>query len=909
MYTSYPVRSLLRGGQRTLLAVFCIAVGVMAIVGLQLVGGMIENALVGNARVLNGGDVSVRASALTTLQPQDVAALDTLKAKGQVTAYTAAYEDDAQVPRPGGKPRHLGLRVIDPAAFPLTGTVALAQSTGGDFHAVLAQPGTVVVSPRLFEELGGELGKTVTINAGSDNRQLKVVIAGVLEKDNPYAKGSTAFVSTATYGRASELAFAFNALYITTPSEQAAAQVKSALSERLPLTHVQTAAELLELLKDNVLLLKRFLIVVGLLALLIGGVGIVNTMQVLLARRKTEIAMLKTTGYVRRNLYLLFGLEAALLGLCGGVVGAAAGIGVAAGIRSLFERAFQLTLPFQLDPGIIVGGIAVGLATALIFGILPIVKAAKIRPMVVLRDLPEEASIGSMLGSVALVGLLSVLFTVLASVILGSVLWGVAVVYGTCLLLAVLSAGFRLLVLIIGHLPVPERYSIPFLLLVGVGAVLAGLIALVPNLRGVGVLLLLAALAGFVVVLLPRAWKISTKMAFRNIGRAQGRTTTTLLALFVGVFVVGFVVILGQGIRDALDGFINNQVRYNVLAMTPAQDRDTFNRTLDGLSGVKQREVHEVALGTQPIEVNGQPLAPRLKDGDAFGPDRIPAELAVVYLSGLLGHDLGNGQVPTAGKDFGVVTEGRALNAADTDTNNVMLNDDLRKLPLQLKVGDRITVVSQFTGQRETLTVVGFYQAGMQFNLSPSLVFGSRTAAQRLGGPATLALFSLQVERDQTGAVTEALTTAVPRAMVLDLGDMLQEFGRALNNILLMLTAIAALVLFAGIIIIANAVALAMLERRRELGILKATGYTSGRVLSVVLIENGVVGAVGSLLAMMLVSLATALFGLVGGTNFGVNPVTTVGLIVVVAATAMVTATLVAWRSTRVRPLEVLRYE
>jgi predicted lysophospholipase L1 biosynthesis ABC-type transport system permease subunit len=60
MYLKYPARSLVRGGQRTVLALICVAVGVMAIVGLQLVGGMIKDALVGNARAINGGDLSVR---------------------------------------------------------------------------------------------------------------------------------------------------------------------------------------------------------------------------------------------------------------------------------------------------------------------------------------------------------------------------------------------------------------------------------------------------------------------------------------------------------------------------------------------------------------------------------------------------------------------------------------------------------------------------------------------------------------------------------------------------------------------------------------------------------------------------------------------------------------------------------
>ncbi len=45
MYFNYTSRSLQRGGQRTLLALFCVAVGVMAIVALQLVGSMINNAL------------------------------------------------------------------------------------------------------------------------------------------------------------------------------------------------------------------------------------------------------------------------------------------------------------------------------------------------------------------------------------------------------------------------------------------------------------------------------------------------------------------------------------------------------------------------------------------------------------------------------------------------------------------------------------------------------------------------------------------------------------------------------------------------------------------------------------------------------------------------------------------------
>ena len=70
MYWSYATRSQLRGGQRSLLAIFCIAIGVMAIVALQLVSNAINLGLTGNVRALNGGDLAITsASAPLTARP------------------------------------------------------------------------------------------------------------------------------------------------------------------------------------------------------------------------------------------------------------------------------------------------------------------------------------------------------------------------------------------------------------------------------------------------------------------------------------------------------------------------------------------------------------------------------------------------------------------------------------------------------------------------------------------------------------------------------------------------------------------------------------------------------------------------------------------------------------------------
>jgi putative ABC transport system permease protein len=205
------------------------------------------------------------------------------------------------------------------------------------------------------------------------------------------------------------------------------------------------------------------------------------------------------------------------------------------------------------------------------------------------------------------------------------------------------------------------------------------------------------------------------------------------------------------------------------------------------------------------------------------------------------------------------------------------------------------------------LTVVGVYQSSS----GGAAIFTSTDVVKALspGGIAT-SLFYMKIDTDKVTNALDRIAAITPNASVLNLADLTSYIDQQINNTLEVLILIASLSLLAGVIIIANAVALAMLERRRELGILKSVGYTSRTILSEVLIENGVVGATGALLAMLLVTLVTSLLGhFVFKSGFGVSWYIAVGLIVGIALLAMVTATLVAWGAVRVRPLEVLRYE
>ncbi len=229
--------------------------------------------------------------------------------------------------------------------------------------------------------------------------------------------------------------------------------------------------------------------------------------------------------------------------------------------------------------------------------------------------------------------------------------------------------------------------------------------------------------------------------------------------------------------------------------------------------------------------------------------------------------------------------------------------------PLHLKVGDTITLASIDRLDSRTITVVGIYKTNSFGSIDPNL--GTRDTVRGLSpGGIEQSIFYMKIDPNKLSSAIDAIGNAVPHALVFSLSNISNFINQLLNDILLTLTTIASLSLLAGIISIANAVALAMLERRRELGILKSVGYTRGSILGEVLIENGLVGGVGALLAMILVVVATALLGnYIFHSVFGVSGSIALLFIGGSVLLAMLTAALVAWGAVRVRPLEVLRYE
>jgi putative ABC transport system permease protein len=145
---------------------------------------------------------------------------------------------------------------------------------------------------------------------------------------------------------------------------------------------IETQDDLLELFKQ---VLGGVTMVIGgvvSVALLVGGIGIMNIMLVSVTERTREIGVRKAVGARRRDILVQFLIEAVALSLFGGAIGLAAGYGAGAAVVAM--------LPIDLPPAYVplwAVALAFGFSTAvgILFGIYPAARAARLDPIEALR--------------------------------------------------------------------------------------------------------------------------------------------------------------------------------------------------------------------------------------------------------------------------------------------------------------------------------------------------------------------------------------------------------------------------------------------------------------------------------------------------------------------------------------------
>jgi len=128
-------------------------------------------------------------------------------------------------------------------------------------------------------------------------------------------------------------------------------------------------------------------IVVGLasIALFVGGVGIMNTMYMAINERTQEIGVLKAVGASKKDIRMLFLMEAGLIGFTGGVLGIGLGIGISEVAVYLASNFSDVAITRGYTPILLIGALLFSTLLGIISGYLPSRRASNLDPAEALR--------------------------------------------------------------------------------------------------------------------------------------------------------------------------------------------------------------------------------------------------------------------------------------------------------------------------------------------------------------------------------------------------------------------------------------------------------------------------------------------------------------------------------------------
>ncbi|HIU20441.1 MAG TPA: ABC transporter permease [Candidatus Limiplasma stercoravium] len=137
---------------------------------------------------------------------------------------------------------------------------------------------------------------------------------------------------------------------------------------------------LLDVMDTMMGLMTNLLVGIASIALLVGGIGIMNMMLVSVTERTGEIGLRKALGARPRSIQFQFLMESVILSLLGGLLGTALGLALSLGLSRLMD------IPFTFSPGAVALGAGFSLAVGVVFGWAPARKASHLNPIDALRS-------------------------------------------------------------------------------------------------------------------------------------------------------------------------------------------------------------------------------------------------------------------------------------------------------------------------------------------------------------------------------------------------------------------------------------------------------------------------------------------------------------------------------------------
>ncbi|MBN2306058.1 MAG: ABC transporter permease, partial [Anaerolineae bacterium] len=572
-------------------------------------------------------------------------------------------------------------------------------------------------------------------------------------------------------------------------------------------------------------------------------------------------------------------------------------------------------------------GFVVGVLVTTIFGFMPTLAAGNVRPNLVLRPsdtiVPRSGRAQSLLALLVVLAALSLVAQpligdLLAATPLRLMAGGLAAGLG-------LLAGILLVIITARRISGWTRRGLMVLGLAaagfGFGYLIPALLILTGTFIVVGILYVILWLLILVIGrFFPAGRFVDLKVALRSMVATKGRGASTLLALVIGVFTLGLITMLATSISNRLQDMLESEAGGNVMIFLSGQEGvvEQVETRLDALDGVNSYtvvgaynvnlvEFEDVSAGESVPYDEIRARVDAVVSAPAFGPghreDPLTSVMSTINERGV------NSNLPDV--DF---YKGRQLNESDTGQPHIVIPANDTTLAAGFDVGDKLTfeLVSSENAEQVTFEIVGMVdRTGNQVSVGAS----SQNYAPHASFPADLQPDTVNAVVDVDEAQVDELRDAmagVSGAFVLETRLLNDLINRMINRFTSFPILVASLSLVVGGIVIANSVALSTLERRREIGIMKAVGLQRERVLNMIMLENGLMGFIGGLIGVglgsaILLALMVGVFG--GSLGTAIPYATALGLMVMCVLIALTAAILTAWQASGEKPLNVLRYE
>ncbi|MGA3238170.1 MAG: FtsX-like permease family protein [Bryobacteraceae bacterium] len=829
---------------RFLFVIVAVAVGVGALTGVRGFSRSFRHMLLAQARTLMAGDLTVRVFALPT--PEQDAALQALASRGVQRTWITETVTMASSPT-APDPVLISVKAVDPAAYPYYGAVLL--SPPQPFRQALT-PTTVVVSDDLLIRLNTQPGATLRIG-GQDFTIAASVASEPDRMTGSLNVGPRVMISREGLDRTGLIALGSRAseryLFKLPPAGgPAVSQTRALLKAAFPEASIADFTETHPIITRGLDRSTTFLSLIGLIALVIGAMGVASAMHGHLQQKLDSIAVMKCIGARSAQVVRIYTAQTLMLGLSGGILGAVFGIAVAAAFPRMIANYFALNgagagvawYAWSLWPAL--QGVAIACLVTLLFTVPPLLGIRSVRPAQVFRRDMEPLQRDRLPMFLAGVAILLGAAAVAATVTEGS--WRDALRTG-----AVFALGLALGLAILS---------------------LAGwlLIALVARAHGL------------------RALPASLRHGIANLHRPGSQTQSAVVALGVGVMFTLTVFLVQSALIRQIRGSAPPGAPNVFLLDIPAAQRQSVLNLIAQQPGIVATPEVANAVAARMVAINGAPV------------EKLPLrDFNRRYIRTRMVTEIGAEPPDT------IVLRGAWWLPADA-TPQVCVAEEAAAV-LKLKPGD---IIEWDIWRHSIQTRVACIERTESIRMAARFEF-LFSPGQLAAFPAVY-YGTARVRPTDVAALQRVMYQQFPTVTVVNVADVMQIVEDVVQRIAIIVRFISAFTILAGAIMVASSIAGSRFRRMHEVVVLKTLGATRRRIAWIFSVEFLALGAVAGIMGALLASgFAALILKRLLEIDFHFDPAANAVAIASAAAVAAAAGWLASFRVLGRKPLEILR--